>query len=92
MTVRVICDSSQNVPEAYLARLGIVEVQASLVFGDEVYLNKVDMSEAEFYQRLMDLPKGAPLPTTAQPSPGQVHPGPAARPRPKAPPARSSPR
>ena len=71
MTVRVICDSSQNVPEAYLARLGIVEVQASLVFGDEVYLNKVDMSEAEFYQRLMDLPKGTPLPTTAQPSPGQ---------------------
>jgi DegV family protein with EDD domain len=71
MTVRVICDSSQNVPEAYLARLGIVEVQASLVFGDEVYLNKVDMSEAEFYQRLINLPKGAPLPTTAQPSPGQ---------------------
>ncbi len=71
MTVRVICDSSQNVPEAYLARLDIVEVQASLIFGDEVYLNKVDMSEAEFYQRLLNLPKGAPLPTTAQPSPGQ---------------------
>ncbi len=71
MTVRIICDSSQNVPEAHLARLGIVECQASLVFGDEVYLNKVEISEAEFYQRLAALPKGAPLPTTTQPSPGQ---------------------
>jgi DegV family protein with EDD domain len=71
MTVRVICDSSQNVPESYLTRLGIPEALASLIFGDEVYLNKVDMSEAEFYQRLINLPKGAPLPTTAQPSPGQ---------------------
>ncbi|HSN73994.1 MAG TPA: DegV family protein [Anaerolineae bacterium] len=71
MTVRVICDSSQNVPEAYLRQLGIVECLASLIFGDEVYLNKVDMSEAEFYQRLAHLPKGAALPTTTQPSPGQ---------------------
>jgi DegV family protein with EDD domain len=71
MTVRVICDSSQNVPDEYLQRLGIIECQASLIFGDEVYLNKVDMSEAEFYQRLATLPKGAPLPTTTQPSPGQ---------------------
>lgn len=71
MTVRVICDSSQNVPEAYLARLDVVECQASLIFGDEVYLNKVEISEAEFYQRLAALPKSAPLPTTTQPSPGQ---------------------
>lgn len=71
MNVRVICDSSQNVPEDYLQRLGIIECQASLIFGDEVYLNKVDMSEAEFYQRLASLPKDAPLPTTTQPSPGQ---------------------
>ncbi len=58
MTVRVICDSSQNVPDEYLQRLGIIECQASLIF-------------AEFYQRLATLPKGAPLPTTTQPSPGQ---------------------
>jgi DegV family protein with EDD domain len=71
MTVRVICDSSQNVPDEYLQRLGIIECQASLIFGDEVYLNKVDMTEAEFYRRLANLPKDAPLPTTTQPSPGQ---------------------
>lgn len=71
MTVRVICDSSQNVPEAYMQRLGIVECQASVIFGSEVYLNKVDISEAEFYRRLASLPKDASLPTTTQPSPGQ---------------------
>jgi len=71
MTVRVICDSSQNVPAAYLQQLGIVECQASLIFGDETYLNKVEMPEAEFYRRLASLPKDAPLPTTTQPSPGQ---------------------
>jgi DegV family protein with EDD domain len=71
MTVRVICDSSQNVPDAYLQQLAIVECQASVIFGDEIYLNKVDISGAEFYQRLANLPKGAPLPTTTQPSPGQ---------------------
>jgi DegV family protein with EDD domain len=71
MTVRVICDSSQNVPEAYLQQLGIVECQASLIFGDDIYLNKEEISEADFYHRLASLPKGAPLPTTTQPSPGQ---------------------
>lgn len=71
MTVRVICDSSQNVPDTFLQQLGIVECQASVIFGDEVYLNKVEISEAEFYQRLADLPKHAALPTTTQPSPGQ---------------------
>jgi len=71
MTVRVICDSSQNVPAAYLQQLGIVECQASLIFGDETYLNKVEIPEAEFYRRLASLPKDAPLPTTTQPSPGQ---------------------
>ncbi len=71
MTVRIICDSSQNVPEAYQESLGIIECPASIVFGDEVYLNKVEMSEAEFYRRLTSLPKGAPLPTTTQPTPRQ---------------------
>jgi DegV family protein with EDD domain len=71
MTVRVICDSSINVPDSYLSSLHIVECPALLIFGDEVYLNRIDMLESEFYRRLADLPKGAPLPTTTQPTPGQ---------------------
>lgn len=71
MTVRVICDSSINVPDSYLVSLRIVECPALVIFGDEVYLNKVDIVESEFYRRLAQLPKGAPLPTTAQPAPRQ---------------------
>lgn len=71
MTVRLICDSSQNVPESFQDQLGIVECPASIVFGHEVYLNKVEMSNEEFYQRLAALPSDAALPTTTQPSPGQ---------------------
>lgn len=71
MTVRVICDSSQNVPESYLESLAIIECPASIVFQGQAYLNKVEMSHAEFYQRLLSLPSGSELPTTTQPSPGQ---------------------
>lgn len=71
MTVRIICDSSQNVPDAYLQQLGIIECPASVVFGDEIYLNKIEISDEDFYRRLNGLPKGASLPTTTQPSPGQ---------------------
>ena len=71
MTVRVICDSSINVPNSYLSSLRIVECPAIVIFGGEVYLNKVDILESEFYRRLAQLPKGSPLPTTAQPTPRQ---------------------
>lgn len=71
MSIRVICDSSQNVPESFLSDLNLIEVPASVIFGDEVYLNKVDLSDQEFYTRLAGLPKGVPLPTTTQPTPGQ---------------------
>ena len=71
MTIRLICDSSQNVPEHLQQRLGIIECQASVIFGDEIYLNKTEISGEEFYRRLHSLPKGAALPTTTQPSPGQ---------------------
>ena len=71
MSIRVICDSSQNVPESFLSGLNLIEVPASVIFGDDVFLNKVELTEQEFYRKLAELPKGAPLPTTTQPTPGQ---------------------
>lgn len=71
MSVRIICDSSVTIPERFLEKLDIVECPASIIFGDEIYRNKIDMSHEEFYRRLQALPSGAPLPTTTQPSPGQ---------------------
>lgn len=68
MRIQVITDSSTNVPDAYLARLGIVELPALVNFGAESFLNKVELSAEEFYRRLAAAEK---LPTTAQPSPKQ---------------------
>jgi len=68
MRIQVIADSSTNVPDAYLARLKIIELPALVNFGAESFLNKVELSAEEFYRRLAAADK---LPTTAQPSPKQ---------------------
>jgi len=68
MRVRIVTDSSTNVPDSYLERLGIVEVLAMVNFGAESYLNKIGMPLAEFYRRLE---VASPIPTTSQPTPQQ---------------------
>jgi DegV family protein with EDD domain len=66
--VAVICDSACDLPDAVLDRHGVAMVPLQLLFGDEVYLDRVQMSAAEFYRRLRS---GGAHPTTSQPSPAQ---------------------
>lgn len=66
MPVRIVTDSSTNVPEEYLQRLNMIEVPAVVNFGQDSYLYKVELSLREFYDRLVTSER---LPTTAQPSP-----------------------
>lgn len=66
MAVRIVTDSSANVPEAYLSRLNIIEVPAVINFGQESYLYKKEMSVEGFYARLSTAER---LPTTSQPLP-----------------------
>lgn len=66
MPVRIVTDSSANVPEDYLQRLNIIEVPAVVNFGQDSYLYKVEMSLDGFYRRMASSDR---LPTTAQPSP-----------------------
>lgn len=68
MPVRIVTDSSANVPDATLERLGIAEALAMVNFGKETYLNKIGISLPEFYTRLET---ATPIPTTSQPTPGQ---------------------
>jgi DegV family protein with EDD domain len=68
MTVRIVTDSSTNVPEEYLSRLNILEVPAVINFAQDSYLYKQEMSLETFYERLLSAER---LPTTAQPSPQQ---------------------
>ncbi|MCU0509073.1 MAG: DegV family protein [Anaerolineae bacterium] len=66
MAVRIVTDSSANVPEEYLSRLKIVEVPAVVNFGQESYLYKKELSLEAFYERLATSER---LPTTSQPLP-----------------------
>jgi len=66
--VAVVCDSSCDLPDAVLDRYGIAMVPLQLLFGDEVFLDRVEMDAAEFYRRLRG---GATNATTSQPTPAQ---------------------
>jgi DegV family protein with EDD domain len=66
--VAVVCDSSCDLPDEVLDRYGIAMVPLQLLFGDEVYLDRVEMDATEFYRRLR---AGATGVTTSQPTPAQ---------------------
>ena len=67
MAVRVITDSTADLPPELAADHGITVVPLNIHFGEEVYRDGLDISPDEFYQRLVSSPR---LPTTSQPSVG----------------------
>ena len=66
MTVKIVTDSTADLPAQLAQELGITVVPVYLRFGEKVYRDSVDMSEDEFYQKLLESPVH---PTTSQPSP-----------------------
>jgi DegV family protein with EDD domain len=70
VSIRLVCDSSCNVPQTYQETLGIIQVPAWVNFADGTSLrNGVDISDAEFYRRLQSEKQ---LPTTSQPTPQDI--------------------
>lgn len=67
MALRVVTDSTADLPPKVAEELGIVVVPLAVNFGNEYYLDGVDLSADEFYHKLQRSPT---LPTTSQPSPG----------------------
>jgi len=67
MTVRVVTDSTADLPPEVVRELGITVVPLLVLFGDEVYRDGVDLSSEEFFERLTTSPV---LPTTSQPPVG----------------------
>jgi DegV family protein with EDD domain len=65
MPVRVVTDSNSDLPSELAARYHIVVVPSVLNIEGKSYLDGVDITRAEFYQRLPSL---NPLPTTAAPA------------------------
>ncbi len=66
--IRMVVDTSSNVPDALLAQYKMIEVAAMVNFGTDSYLNKMEMSAEEFYRKLAEAPE---IPTTSQPTPTQ---------------------
>jgi DegV family protein with EDD domain len=67
LAVRIVTDSTADLPPQEAQELGIAFVPLSVIFGDEVYKEGVDMSPELFYEKLQHAKE---LPTTAAPSVG----------------------
>lgn len=65
MTVRIVTDSTCDLPADEVERHGITVVPLSVFFGDEGFLDRVDITAAEFYERMRSF---SGLPRTSQPS------------------------
>jgi len=66
MTVKIITDSSADLPDQLTQELGITVVPLYVRFGEEVFRERVEISEEDFYQRLLH---GPVHPVTIQPNP-----------------------
>ncbi len=66
MTIKIVTDSCADIPPQLAKALGITVVPVYLRFGDEVFRDVVDISQDEFYRRLIN---GPIHPSTSAPSP-----------------------
>jgi DegV family protein with EDD domain len=65
MSIKIVTDSTCDLPASVIARYGITVVPLYINFGAQGYLDGVELSRQEFYERL---PHYDPPPTTATPS------------------------
>lgn len=66
MTIKIVTDSTADLPPALTEELGITIVPLYVRFGNDTYRDRVDITEDAFYQRLMNDPVH---PSTSQPTP-----------------------
>ncbi len=70
MTVRIVTDSTVDIPIEQAEAAGITIVPLTVFFGDEAYLDGIELDNAGFYRKLQS---NKDLPTTSQPSPAKFH-------------------
>jgi DegV family protein with EDD domain len=63
----VVTDSTADLPDEWRDRFGIEVVPLKVLFGEETFRDRVDITDDEFFRRLSASTK---LPTTSAPSPG----------------------
>ena len=64
--VRVVTDSTADIPADMVAALGITVIPSYVVFGAESYRDEVELTKQEFYEKLRST---GVIPTTAAPPP-----------------------
>jgi DegV family protein with EDD domain len=67
MTVKIVTDSTSDITAGMADELGVTVVPLTVFFGQESFLDRVDISTDEFYRRLS---QENIYPTTTQPAPG----------------------
>src|SRR4051812_23314783 len=68
MTLRIVTDSTADFDADEAAALGVTIVPLTVFFGEEAFLDRVEVSPEQFYQRLR---ASKTFPRTSQPSVGQ---------------------
>jgi DegV family protein with EDD domain len=68
MTVRVVTDSTSDLPPDVLEELSIACVPLSVLFGDQAYRDGIDLTTDQFFQKLVE---SRVAPSTSQPSVGE---------------------
>ena len=66
MAIKIVTDSTADLPAELANELGITVVPLYVCFGKAVYRDRVDISEDDFYKRLL---QDSTHPTTTQPTP-----------------------
>jgi DegV family protein with EDD domain len=67
MTVKIVTDSTSDITGDLAQKLGITVVPLTVSFGHKSFLDRVEITTDEFYQRLS---QESIFPTTTQPAPG----------------------
>lgn len=65
--VKVVCDSTADLPAEIYQQLGIEVVPINILFGTETYRERIDITPEQFYKRLIE---SKVHPTTSAQSPG----------------------
>jgi DegV family protein with EDD domain len=67
MTVKIVTDSTSDLPKEFAESLGISVIPLNVHFGTDVFKDGIDIKPDAFYEKLIS---GSQLPTTSQPSVG----------------------
>jgi DegV family protein with EDD domain len=65
--IKIIVDSTQNLPEDFLAKHDIRTAPITIQFGNETYRENLDIDRKTFYRKIEEM---GIIPTTSQPTPG----------------------